>query len=122
MVHVISNALLHRFHLRSQALGQRLGTPMLTAVPIHPHFPTRSFSTQTSKRAVCQTGGGPNYIKCSAGQCVCNYLFQLSVKEGIFFEPGRNLGSFPSCEILLTKVLARRAGQRGLLGPVPSSP
>lgn len=45
-----------------------------------------------------------SYIKASAGQHVCNYLFQLSVKGGAFYSSQAETWQFPRCEILLTKV------------------
>lgn len=54
---------------------------------------------------------GTNCIKASAGQHVCNYLFQFSVKGGAFYSSQAEAWQFPSCEILLTKVLSEGQGK-----------
>jgi hypothetical protein len=98
-----------------------LGIPQRTA----PYILTsqlKIFFTQTSTRAVDHTGGKvPINIKTSAGPPVRNYLFQLSVKGGAFYSSQAEIWQFPSCEILLTKVL--NEGQRNVVcrAPAPSS-
>lgn len=64
---------------------------------------------------------GTNYIKASAGPLVCNYIFQLSVKRGAFYSSQAEIWQFPSCEILLTKVLSEGQGHVVCPASVPST-
>ena len=85
MVHVISITVTSVPPQITGFRSQRLGTPMLDGCP-HPSSLSnhKLFDTDIKEGSVSDRWRGPNYIKVSAGQCVCNYLFQLSVKGGAF--------------------------------------
>lgn len=86
------------------------------------HFPIKDFFDRNIQEgSVSCWRRNTNYRKTSAGQHVGNYLFQLSVKGGAFYSSQAEIWLFPSCEILLTKVLNEGQGNVVCEAPVPSS-
>lgn len=79
------------------------------------------FDTNIREGRVSYWWRGTSYTKASADQSVCNYLFQLSIKGGAFYSSKAEIWQFPSCEILLTKVLSQGQGNVVCWAPVPSS-